>query len=53
MVENDYILSANAYNPHIGGEEKEHRNLKEILKEIEEVKNDSIEILKNIFKLLD
>lgn len=36
IVENDYILSANAYNPNIGGEEKEHRDPTEILKEIEE-----------------
>ncbi len=32
--ENDYILSANAYNPNIGGEEREYRAPKEILKEI-------------------
>jgi len=35
IIENDYILSANAYNPYIGGEEKEYREPKEILKEIE------------------
>ncbi len=35
IMENDYILSANAYNPHIGREEKKYREPKEILKEIE------------------
>lgn len=35
IVENDYILSANAYNPNIGGDEKEHRKPKEIVKDIE------------------
>ena len=35
IIKNDYILSANTYNPHISGEEKKHRESKEILKEIE------------------
>jgi type I restriction enzyme M protein len=35
IIENDYILSANAYNPYIEGEEKEYREPKEILKEME------------------
>jgi type I restriction enzyme M protein len=34
ITANDYILSANAYNPNIGGEEKPHREPKEILKEL-------------------
>ena len=33
--ENDYILSANTYNPYSGEEEISHRDPKEILKEIE------------------
>jgi len=35
IIENDYILSANAYNPYIEGEEKEYREPREILKEME------------------
>jgi len=35
IVENDYILSANTYNPYSGEEEVNHREPKEILKEIE------------------
>lgn len=35
IVENDFILSANTYNPYSGEEEVNHRDPKEILKEIE------------------
>jgi hypothetical protein len=35
IEENDYILSASAYKPGIGGGGEEHRDPKEILKEIE------------------
>ena len=35
IIENDYILSANAYNPYVRREETKHREPKEILKEIE------------------
>ena len=35
IAENDYILSANTYNPYSGEEEVSHRDPKEILKEIE------------------
>jgi type I restriction enzyme M protein len=35
IVENDYILSANTYNPYSGEEEISHRDPKEILKEVE------------------
>lgn len=52
IVENDYILSANAYNPNIGGDEKEHREPKEILREIEEGKGKLLEELLKIKKLL-
>jgi len=34
IIENDYILSANTYNPYSGEEEVKHREPKEILKEI-------------------
>lgn len=34
IIENDYILSANAYNPYIGGEEEKHRDPEVILEEI-------------------
>ena len=36
IAENDYILSANTYSPYNGEEEVNHREPKEILKEIEE-----------------
>ena len=36
IVENDYILAANTYNPYSGGEEVSHREPKEILREIEQ-----------------
>ena len=35
IIGNDYILSANTYNPYSGEEETTHRQPKEILKEIE------------------
>lgn len=35
IMENDYILSANAYNPYVGEEERKYRKPKEILREIE------------------
>ena len=35
IIENDYILSANTYNPYSGEEEVSHREPKEILEEIE------------------
>lgn len=34
IIENDYILSANAYNPNIGEEEREYREPKAIMYEI-------------------
>ena len=37
IIENDYILSANTYNPYSGEEEAIHREPKEILKEIENI----------------
>lgn len=35
IIENDYILSTNTYNPYSSEEEINHRDPKEILKEIE------------------
>ena len=52
IIENDYILSANAYNPYIGEEEKEYRKPKEILKEIEDREKEIEKISKKVKKLL-
>ena len=52
IIENDYILSANAYNPYIGEEEKEYRDPKEILKEIENLKNGMDLSLQQLFKFI-
>jgi|GEM_PF-227256 len=43
IAENDYILSANTYNPYSGEEEISHRSQEEILREIESIK-DNLEI---------
>lgn len=43
---------ANAYNPNIGGEEKEHREPREILREIERGKQDLIKQLQRIGSIL-
>lgn len=48
IVENDYILSANTYNPYSGEEEISHRDPKEILREIEEGDRKISEILRDI-----
>ena len=50
IIENDYILSANAYNPYIEGEEKEYREPKEILKEIETREKELKKFLEKIKK---
>jgi len=52
IIENDYILSANTYNPYFGEEKKKHRKPKVILKEIEKGEKDSEKLLKNIKNLL-
>jgi type I restriction enzyme M protein len=52
IIENDYILSANAYNPYIEGEEKEHREPKKILKEIEMGKKKLESLFNKIKKIL-
>jgi len=48
ITENDYILSANTYNPYSGEEEVSHREPKEILKEIEEKERKMLNILKGM-----
>jgi len=53
IIENDYILSANAYNPNIGAEEKEYREPKVILKELDIISKqimDQKNIIKNLIK---
>jgi len=50
IIENDYILSANAYNPYIEGEEKEYREPKGILKEIETGEKELTKFLEKIKK---
>ena len=50
IIENDYILSANAYNPYIEGEEKEYRDPKEILREIETGEKELTKFLEKIKK---
>ena len=48
IVENDYILSANTYNPYSEEETITHREPKEILKEIKEKEREIIETLFNL-----
>jgi len=52
VVENDYILSANTYSPYNGEEEVNHRDPKEILKEIEGSEKKLESSLADIKKLL-
>ena len=52
IAENDYILSANTYSPYNGEEETNHRELKEILGEIEIEKKKLETTLDKISKLL-
>ena len=52
IAENDYILSANTYNPYSGEEEASHREPKEILKEIEDGEKKLETALSGIKKLL-
>jgi len=40
IIENDYILSANAYNPYIGEEEKEYVDPEKALKEIKKIQKE-------------
>ncbi len=50
IIENDYILSANAYNPNIGTEEIKHREPEIILDEINKVEKESQKSLENFIK---
>jgi len=52
IIENDYILSANTYNPYSREEEVSHREPKEILGEIEQLEKKSKESLHEISKNL-
>ena len=52
IAENDYILSANTYNPYNGEEEVNHRDPKEILREIERGEKKIESFLEEIKKLL-
>jgi len=52
IINNDYILSANAYNPYIGGDEKEYREPKEILREIEGSERKLTKNIEEIKKLI-
>jgi type I restriction enzyme M protein len=52
IFENDNILSANVYNPHIGGEETHYRDPEEILREIEKTKGVLIDQIKRLRNLL-
>lgn len=53
IAENDYILSANTYSPYNGEEEANHRDPKEILREIEEEEKRLGAVLKGIKKTLN
>jgi len=50
IIENEYILSANAYNPNIGQEEIRHREPRKILEEIGKIEKD---LTKQINKIRD
>ncbi len=52
ITENDYILSANTYSPYNGEEEVNHREPKEILKEIESEEKKLESALGEVKKLL-
>lgn len=52
IIENDYTLSANTYNPYSGDEEIQHRDPKEILKEIDSLDTDLVNKKREIKKLL-
>jgi len=52
IAENDYILSANTYNPYNGEEEISHREPKEILKEIEDGEKKLSSAISEVKKLL-
>jgi type I restriction enzyme M protein len=53
IIKNDYILSANAYNPHIGEEEKEYKDPKIVLKELDKVFEELDKLQKDLHKKLE
>lgn len=52
IIENDYILSANAYNPYIGGEEKEYKDPQVALKELDKIFKELEKLKKDLHKKL-
>ena len=52
IAENDYILSANTYSPYNGEEEVNHRDPKEILKEIGKMDDKLTELKRNLDRKL-
>lgn len=52
IIENDYILSANAYNPNIGEGEKKYREPKEILEDIEKLRREVEAQLTKVTRLI-
>jgi len=53
IIDNDYILSANTYNPYSGEEEVNHREPKEILREIEAGGQNLFSQIKDLLRLLE
>jgi type I restriction enzyme M protein len=52
IIENDYILSANAYNPYINEEEKEYRDPKIVLRELDIIFKEIEKLKKDLHKKL-
>jgi len=52
IEENDFILSANSYNPNVGDREEKHRDPKEILREVKKLEEDTRNIVQRISKFL-
>jgi len=52
IIVNDYILSANAYNPYIGGEEKKHRDPQVVLKELDRIFKELEKLKRDLHKKL-
>jgi len=52
IMENDYILSANAYNPYIGGEEKDYKDPQVALKELDRIFKELEKLKRDLHKKL-
>ncbi len=52
IVENEYILSANTYNPHSGEKEVNHRNPKDILMKIKQLDDETKAIFAEVNKII-